>query len=1071
MQRKFKHRLFCAAILAGVPCFSRAIDVSQPVVLQYFESTYQNIEHRMPDLFAAGYGQVYTPPPGRADSGNQSVGYDVYDRFDLGSASNPTLYGTELGLKTVVKQAQRAGLRYGVDLVWNHNGFSDFNSGSGNFVKAGGYPGFVMTGGGDGWGDFHNPSLPSSDVENFRLSGLLDIAQEKNNVYIRNPIGPNAQNLPAGTMSWSGRQANVPNAANVRFYPSASNSLTVTDPATGSNAPIYNFDTVNPNNGTVAAENALGYLMRNTRWLVQSAGVDFFRLDATKNMPSWVLNYYDRAVFKASTRTYLNGAQMPVWGFGEAYDGSPSVLQPRIRQDLNMNSNTVGGNRDTKDFPFFFAVRDNLGNSASGNNWNNIVNQSIDTNDDGLFNGSQGVKFISSADDFGPYLGNVAHAYMLMTPGDAIVYYNAQQFGTGRTFPKNGRGDALGGAYGDAITTLVDLRSRYGRGNYANRLVEQNQFAFERQGSALVLLSNRTDTGTDTRTVQTAFAPGTLLLEQTGNAGDPSADPTGQIAKVLVVDSLGRVNAKFLRNSNSSGTFTGNGYLVYGLATPKGTLGIAGNTGSLAGSVANVSMGGDTAAYNNATTRLSNIPIVKGNSFTVNLNTSSVSLDNYGTLYRDKPADGDNALLKIDTGLNVNGNGGVDFTDPANDVVYGFEQFVNTRQPGYTSANGAGTYSQSVDTTNLAEGYHYITARAFRFRNDGGPAVFTDFKTTVYVDRFAPTSEIASFNQIGGTTADRQLRVRSTDGTATAVHTFLDIPINLTDSQVLAMVNAGNKAGQIDRDLYAYGYSVGSGLHTIVTVTYEATGSYTISRSSAVNMYTSRGLGLGDVQYDNDYDAADVTGSNSFETFLYSQGAQFNAASDLNADGVINNNDLWKLPGLYTARGASATVINAAKGAVRKRGDFTNNSTTDGADIDFLYTKLGQTNWTYDLDVSGGPTTQADVDVLVRKILGTNYGDANLDATVNSSDFNTLMATYGQSGRIWRFGDFSGDGKVNTLDFNLLAANFGLTGVGSNGIPEPWVEPAAGLGAVVPEPVCLAPIGLIAVLLQNRRRR
>ena len=36
------------------------------------------------DMFLAGYGAVYTPPPGRADLSNFSVGYDVYDRFDLG---------------------------------------------------------------------------------------------------------------------------------------------------------------------------------------------------------------------------------------------------------------------------------------------------------------------------------------------------------------------------------------------------------------------------------------------------------------------------------------------------------------------------------------------------------------------------------------------------------------------------------------------------------------------------------------------------------------------------------------------------------------------------------------------------------------------------------------------------------------------------------------------------------------------------------------------------------------------------------------------------------------------------
>ena len=48
----------------------------------------------MADVFAAGYGSIWFPPPGRTDSGNTSVGYDVYDRFDLGSPGNPTLYGT-----------------------------------------------------------------------------------------------------------------------------------------------------------------------------------------------------------------------------------------------------------------------------------------------------------------------------------------------------------------------------------------------------------------------------------------------------------------------------------------------------------------------------------------------------------------------------------------------------------------------------------------------------------------------------------------------------------------------------------------------------------------------------------------------------------------------------------------------------------------------------------------------------------------------------------------------------------------------------------------------------------------
>ena len=73
--------------------------VSAPPILQWFDSSFETIEERLPDLFQSGYGAVWLPPPGRADSGNQSVGYDVYDRFDLGSADNETLYGTQTGLQ------------------------------------------------------------------------------------------------------------------------------------------------------------------------------------------------------------------------------------------------------------------------------------------------------------------------------------------------------------------------------------------------------------------------------------------------------------------------------------------------------------------------------------------------------------------------------------------------------------------------------------------------------------------------------------------------------------------------------------------------------------------------------------------------------------------------------------------------------------------------------------------------------------------------------------------------------------------------------------------------------------
>ena len=121
-------RLACAALavlaLVALPRQSVAVDESPPAILQWFESSYKTIERRTPDVFLAGYGAVWTPPPGRADLSNFSVGYDVYDRFDLGSTGNPTLYGTETGIKTMAGMLHRSGTDFHVDFVLNHNGYS-----------------------------------------------------------------------------------------------------------------------------------------------------------------------------------------------------------------------------------------------------------------------------------------------------------------------------------------------------------------------------------------------------------------------------------------------------------------------------------------------------------------------------------------------------------------------------------------------------------------------------------------------------------------------------------------------------------------------------------------------------------------------------------------------------------------------------------------------------------------------------------------------------------------------------------------------------------------------------------
>ena len=385
---------------------------------------------------------MWLPPPAKADSGGLSVGYDVFDRFDLGSPRSETLYGTETGLRAVVDTAHRAGVKVYTDHILNHNGFSDTSTPG--FTAAGDYPGFATTLPNDVDGDFHG-RFEGGEI-NFRLSGLIDIAQEKNHQLVRHPVDPNnPNNIPAGTVH------DIPNADNARFYPDQGlGGNQVWDPRLNQNVTLYDFNTADPLQGDAFAENATGLLMRNLRWMVQEIGVDGFRLDAARHMERWVLDFYDQAVFLAKKEPLLDGSVDHVFAFSETgyhyqANGDPDYgfLQEFIRKDIDpSNLNQVGGNRDNLDFTLFGAITENLTSNGFTNDWRRVKNTTIDVNDDGFANnGSQGVAFVKSHDEIGAYLDNVAHAYMLMRPGNANVYLNAKQFGDNRDFPRDGRGD------------------------------------------------------------------------------------------------------------------------------------------------------------------------------------------------------------------------------------------------------------------------------------------------------------------------------------------------------------------------------------------------------------------------------------------------------------------------------------------------------------------------------------------------------------------------------------------------------------------------------------------------------
>lgn len=1109
--------------LAPLGLSANAQDASSPAYLQFFEARWDTIEERQVDVFNTGYGGMWLPPPTRADSSNFSAGYDLFDRFDLGSPRNETLYGTEDGLKILIQQAHKAGVNVVTDLILNHNGFSDLSTSEyqGNdpnnpdpndfvtFAESGGYPGFVVTlsaeddpqGVGAIDGDFHS-SFAGGDLDG-RVSNLIDIDQDSDHQFIRHPTVPgNPNNIPAGTKGIFGRPpANLPDANNARFYPDQANGGRVFDVDPGPGEFLvtrYDFNTVTPLAGDPILEDAEDLTLRSVQWMVQEIGVDGFRIDAAKHFPLNTLTLLDQKVFAASKYTNLDGSIKPIFSFSEVLDGNTGFVQSFINKSLSNplaidpNDNVVRANRDALDFPLSFAMRFNLTDNGFANNWHNIRHASQDFHDDGLINGSSGVQFVNNHDDQNggaagdgaPFLDKVAHAYILMRPGNAVVYFNAEEFGSAefRGFPTHGTDDALGGpSSGDAVSTLVGLRNTHGRGNFHERWIDDafnpngfsNIYIYEREASAIVGLNSRNDTFVETRSgVQTGFAPGSILVELTGNATDPTVDPGNSIPDTIKVNGSGQVNVSIPSNGSH-----GRGYVVYGLAQPQGTLSLT--------NVASVLSGGTPTDPNNGTVRQGDIRVIHSNSFDVQLTTNPVSLvnpDDPNTMVRDVHADGDTALLRIDEGMDVNNIAGFDNPTPGN-IAYGFEDFTDTRTPGYiwdgatNIGSGTGTYAQTIDATQLSEGQHHITVRTFRHRNsgtggDGGPAIYTDFKETIYVDRLPPEAAVVSFDPFATSPTvldDRDLIVQSTDLTADNMHLFLDLPEGMTDAQVLALALSGqNDAGEYDRDKWIFGFTgVTTGNHVATVVTFEqtfdGTNGFNVQRFPGFFTDTGIGVGFGDLDADNSLEVADLLGTsnNSFEDVLYSQNAEFNATADLDGDGDVDNLDLFALESELISSGASQSVLDAYDELLLERGDINQDGQTNGDDVMALHLAFGTSNWLEDLNVDG-TVDLGDVQTLITNIARTVNGDFDLDGDVDGVDFLAWQIGASTAGAdFYSQGDANLDGSANGADLAIWSGLYGTVATGAT---------ITSNATVVPEPSTMTLISFVIVSLNLRFR-
>jgi glycosidase len=686
------------------------------VIIQYFETPWDQIYQRLPEIAEIGYESIWTPPPGKSPIGGPyahayggNVGYNSYDRFDLGDhpqrGSWETRYGSRTSLRQMVDNAHQMDLKIYPDIVFNHTGNGpDYRT----------YPGMVPQ-------DFH-VWVDASQPGGFRRAPRMSQWTPDNG--FGGTLHQELVSLMDIVLEFDGRfqGSNAPNYA-------PDPTPFVRHPGDHEKYPYHPVGT------TLPTENSRQFVTRWINWLGYAMDYDGVRLDAPKHV--------GKEYFGLPNQNLAERDQSLIYNIQKNFNERRGLSDTNPFDDMYSNYILRDDALVYSEFFIGSIGETDYWRNPSDRNWGiqtryldfprksqmimaafNGGNLAALDNVGAGFSPEEGVIFAHSHDEDPPGKLELAYAYILTRVGTPVVYFtgnnladNEDKEENGITWMRKGYDGALGDNNMGTIPNLIYIHNQFARGREFTRWAEGDFFAFERyddlnsngqpnpgEGLLLVVLN---DSGFDqTRNgIQTSFAPGTVLKDYTGRNPNTVTVGSGGTVNITVGGWWGQgfgCWAPFNAEGPASGpaiTFAGSGVSTMPWVVPGGR---------------------DAAAKPRTVTRLT------GNSVTINV------------FYRE-PAQGgetvNSGILKWGQGRNLNAT--------AADI--GGKDVVNA---GYETMTRVadGHYRLEADLTGVPEGLHTIKARLFNGRASGRPALYQTFTTTVYVDRSGPDLTFANLN-------------------------------------------------------------------------------------------------------------------------------------------------------------------------------------------------------------------------------------------------------------------------------------------------------------------------------------